>query len=380
MNRAMKTHPILILMTACLLFSLVLLSCDNDKITPGAAKDSADTHLAVPENTMKVETREVVRTYEAVGTIRPLTQSVIESQVSAQVLTVTCVPGETVKEGQVLVKLDARRLEARLQQAKEGLSVAKNNFQQAAKSVEEAKASLQQAKSTYLRTQKLFESDIVPPQQHEMDKAGYLRAKARLEGAKEAENGAESAIRQAKEIVNEAEIALGYTDITAPASGVAVQRMIDPGDLAVPGKPLLTIQTSGALRLEANVREGLIDEVVLGNEYDVRIKNISRTIPSTIDEIVPYADPATRTFLVKAALPGTPGIYPGMFGRLLIPAGKEKTLLIPGVAVIRVGQLEQTLVKRHDTWQRVHIKTGRVFEDNIEVLSGLNGDETIGYR
>jgi len=98
-----------------------------------------------------------------------------------------------------------------------------------------------------------------------------------------------------------------------------VERMIDPGDLAIPGKPLLMIQTSGALRLEANVREGLISRIVLGNDYQIRIETIGKTVVSKIDEIVPYADPATRTFLIKASLPETPGIYPGMFGRLLIP-------------------------------------------------------------
>jgi multidrug efflux pump subunit AcrA (membrane-fusion protein) len=120
--------------------------------------------------------------------------------------------------------------------------------------------------------------------------------------------------------------------------------------------------------------------VVLGKEYQVRIKALGKTVPSKIEEIVPYADPATRTFLVKASLPGTPGIYPGMFGRLLIPVEKENTLLVPQKAVTQVGQLELAYVKKEDTWQSVYIKTGKKFGKKIEVLAGLTANETIGYK
>ena len=363
-----------------LLISLIFFACENDKIKPGFSTNGTSKKISDPENIISVEKQEISLMYEAVGTIRPLTESVIESQASAKVVKVSCVPGTPVKKGQVLIQLDARHLTAKLKQAKEGLSVAENSLKQTYKSMDEAKAGLDQAKAAYYRTKKLFESDIVPSQKLEIDKAIYLQARARLEKSQEAKISAKASIRQAQEIVKEARIALGYSRITSPASGVVVKRMIDPGDLAMPGKPLLVIQTSGALRLEANVREGLISRVILGNDYKVSIETIGKTVLSRIDEIVPYADPTTRTFLVKASLPGTPGIYPGMFGRLLIPVEKEKTLLIPQKAVIRVGQLELVYVKKDDTWQSVYIKTGKMFGEKIEVLAGLTGNETIGYN
>ncbi|NOX34123.1 MAG: efflux RND transporter periplasmic adaptor subunit [Deltaproteobacteria bacterium] len=355
-------------------------ACENDKIPPGFSKNNTQKKIAAPGHTALVEKSEVTRMYEAVGTVRPLTESVIESQVSAQVIKVSCVPGTRVKKGQVLIRLDARQLTTQLKQAKEGLSVAKNALQQTFKSVDEAKAGLDQAKAAYERTKKLFKSDIVPSQRLEIDKAKYLQAKARLEKSREAQLSARASIRQSREIVKEAGIGLGYTRITSPATGVVIKRMIDPGDLAVPGKPLLMIQTSGSLRLEANVREGMMSRVVLGHDYKVRIETIKKTVLSEIEEIIPYADPSTRTFLVKASLPDTPGIYPGMFGRLLIPVEKEKTLLIPIEAVIKVGQLELAHVKKNNAWQLVYIKTGKKFGKKVEVLAGLTGNETIGYK
>jgi len=358
----------------------IFLACDNDKIQPGVSGDSPSKKNFDPENIVFVEKQEITRMYEAVGTIRPLTEAIIESQVSTKVLKVFIVPGSAVKKGQLLIQLDARRLTTQLKQSQEGLVVAKNNLKQTYKSMDEAKADLDQAQAAYNRTKKLFKSGIVTSQNLEIDKSKFLQAKARLEKSQEMEASAKASIRQAQEIVKEAQIALDYSEITSPASGVVAQRMIDPGDLAVPGKPLLIIQTSGSLRLEANVREGLISRIILGNDYPVKIKSLGKTIPSKIEEIVPYADPATRTFLVKASLPDTPGIYPGMFGRLLIPVEKNKTLLIPQKAVMLVGQLEQVFVKKDTSWQLVYIKTGKKFGEKIEVLSGLIGNETIGYK
>ncbi|MDM8535837.1 efflux RND transporter periplasmic adaptor subunit [Desulfobacterales bacterium HSG17] len=363
-----------------ILVLLLIFSCDNEKIRPGFSKDNNSVTNFSPGNIVKVENREMVQMYEAVGTIRPLTESSIESQVSAQVVKVFFTPGSLVKKGQVLIKLDSRQLTSKLEQAKEGLNVAENSLEQAKKAMDEANANLDQAKASYARTKILFEKNIVPSQKLEIDKALYLQTKARLEKNQKAKQAAKASIRQAQEVVKEAGIGRDYTQIKSPAAGIVVQRMIEPGDIAVPGKPLLTIQTSGALRLEASVREGLIGQIVIGHEYSVKIDTIGKIISSSIEEIVPYADPATRTFQVKALLPVTQGVYPGMFGRLLVPVKKENTLLIPKEALIKVGQLEQVYIKKGDAWQRVYIKTGRVYENKIEVLSGLMADETIGYK
>lgn len=360
------------------LFLLSVLSCDGNNIPPGRT-DSNPPSVAL-EHIVAVEKQMISRTHAAVGTIRPLTETRIESQVSGQVLSVEVVPSARVAPGQVLVTLDSRQLAARLEQAREGLSYSKTSLNQAMRAREEARAGLDQAHSAYLRTKALFDKQIVPSQKLEIDRAAYLQAKARLGRAKEGVDAARTSIRKAREVVTEAGISKGFTSIKSPASGVVVERLIDPGDLAVPGKPLLVIQTSGALRLEARVREGLIDKVIQGNAYEVEIQNVKSGISATIEEIVPYADPETRTFLVKAALPNTPGVYPGMFGRLLIPVTREQTLLVPKEALIRVGQLEMVNIQTADKkFEQVYIKTGKTFGDRIEVLSGLNQNDILGY-
>lgn len=360
------------------LFSFLIFSCDANTIDPGQS-DSPSPGVAV-QKTAPVETQVIQKTQAAVGTIRPLTETRIESQVSGQILKINVSASDAVEQGQLLVVLDSRQLTSRLEQAKEGLLIAENGVLQAQKAKEEAQAAMDQAHAAYMRTKTLFAKDVVPSQQLEIDQAAYLQARARLERSKQEVIAARTNIRKAGEVVKEADIALEYAGIRSPAAGVVLERLADPGDLAVPGKPLLTIQTSGTLRLEARVREGLIQKVIQGQSYGVDIQSLGRDIEATIEEIVPFADPDTRTFLVKAALPETPGVYPGMFGRLLIPMEPENTLVIPADAVTRVGQLEMVNVQSPDqAFFPVYIKTGQRFGEKIEVLSGLNGSETLGY-
>lgn len=376
------------------LFWPLVFSCENNSIPPGFSTDTTQNEISV-QHTVRVESRQITQIYKAVGTIRPLTESVIESQVSGQILKVNVVPGARVETGQVLVLLDTRQLNTRLEQAKQGLAFVSNTLNQAQKSIDEAKAGQDQAGAAYMRTKTLFEKQVVTSQQMEIDRAAFLQAKARYEKNLDAFQAAKSNLRKAKEVVKEARIGLGYASIKAPASGVMVERLIDPGDQAVPGKSLLIVQTSGSLRLEARVREGLIRKIIQGNRYDVGIETLETNVTATIEEIAPYADPETRTFLVKAALPDTPGIYPGMFGRLLIPVKTEETLLIPKAAVIRVGHLEMVNIQSPNTpsqnnpsqnnkdqkirYRSVYIKTGKILGPKIEVLSGLTGTETLGY-
>ncbi|MBW2206410.1 MAG: efflux RND transporter periplasmic adaptor subunit [Deltaproteobacteria bacterium] len=96
--------------------------------------------------------------------------------------------------------------------------------------------------------------------------------------------------------------------------------------------------------------------------------------------MVPSADPKTRTFLIKVGLPSVIGAYPGMFGRLLIPAGKRMAVLIPAAAVRRVGQLETVMVKEGDAWRTIYVKIGQAHGDKVEVLSGLHGSETLALH
>ena len=362
-----------------ILTAFCIVSCQNDSVPPGFTRD--DTQPARQfAHTADVPLRRIPRTHDAVGTIRPLTESVIESRVSGQVMEISVSPGDRVLKNQLLVVLDNRQAGTRVNQAREEKNLAENRLNQALKGVDEASAALDQAKSAFDRSRVLFEKHIIPSEKLEADRAAFLTARARLEKNREAVTGARTDIRRAEQVVAEAQISLAYTEILAPETGIVVQRLVDPGDQAIPGRALLKIQTSGFLQLEAHVREGLIHHIIRDKKYDVYIQTLDRTVPAVIREITPYADPDTRTFLVKASLSEDPGIYPGMFGRLIIPVGHETVPVIPARAVTRVGQLEMVHVRTSDgRFRSVYIKTGKSLGTDVEVLAGLNGGETLGW-
>lgn len=287
--------------------------------------------------------------YEAVGTIRPRTEVKVSAQVGGQVLEVNARPGQRVRAGQLLVVLDDAGPKARLGQAKQGFNA--------------ARAQLERARQEHTRVQQLI--------------AGQAATERDLEQATAALRSARAEMRRARQGVEEAQVALGFTRIKAPESGRVIKRLVEPGDLAMPGAPLLSLEGGGGMRLEAMVREGLIGRVKPGQELTVVIPALERKVTARVAEIVPAADPATRTFLVKADLPATPGLYSGMYGRLLVPAGSRPAVLIPERAVMSIGQLKMVRVWQDGAWRRVLVTLGREQDGMVEVLSGLSGGEAV---
>lgn len=315
--------------------------------------------------------------FEAVGTIRPRTETNVEAQVTGKVRQVLVTTGDDVRRGQVLIRLDDREYQARLERSRQALTQAGAARRQADQRINEARAAFSEADSQYKRIKTLFDNGVVTSRELEQAEAAYLQVEARLAQATDGRRAAEAAAGQSARGVEEAEIALGYTVIVAPEDAEVARRSVEPGDLATPGKTLLTLQTASSLRLEAFVREGLIHAVRPGHDLDVALGALDACVPGVVEEVVPSADPTTRTFLVKVGLPALPGAYPGMFGRLLVPAGKRMAVLVPASAVRRVGQLETVAVREDSGWRSVFVKTGKVSDNQVEILSGLSGGETV---
>ncbi|MFW5837466.1 MAG: efflux RND transporter periplasmic adaptor subunit, partial [Desulfovibrionaceae bacterium] len=238
--------------------------------------------------------------------------------------------------------------------------------------------------STYKRIKKLYDEKVVAEQTLDQTESEYLQSKAALQRARNGLNRAKAQVRQAENAVEEAQIALSYTSIKATEDAEVARRMVEPGDLAFPGKALLYLQTGESLRLEASVREGVIGRVQRGDKLPVLVSPLGESVQGRVDEIVPSADPATRTFLVKVVLPSLPGMYPGMFGRLLIPLGEQDVVAVDREALRRVGQLTTAVVRlgEDEGWRSLYVQTGGPLgpmdESNlVEVLAGLDGNETV---
>ena len=133
----------------------------------------------------------------------------------------------------------------------------------------------------------------------------------------------------------------------------------------------------------APVRESLASVLKVGDGLQVRIDATGAALDGAIEEIVPQAQAGARAFVVKVALPPSPNLFSGMFGRLLIPVGKRPRLLVDAGAIERIGQLEYgtAVVGEENVLQRRLVTTGRPGPDGaVEILSGLRSGDRVLAR
>jgi RND family efflux transporter MFP subunit len=361
---------------------VVLMAWMSGSLTPGRIGPGSVPDLPrrgpEPVAEAKAALAAVPEVVEAVGTVRPRTEVQVEAQVTGKVLKVNVRAGDKVARGDVLVVLEDREYRTRLERAGQGRQSAAAQREQARQAVAAARAGLAESEAQYRRLQALHAEKAVTTRELEQAESGYLQAKAALAQAQDGIVAAEAGVGQAGKAVEEAQIGLDYATVRAPEAGEVARRMVEPGDVAAPGKTLLLLQTPGSLRLEAYVREGLISRARVGTELPVAIGAAGQNVAGVVEEVVPAADPATRTFLVKVGLPPLPGVYPGMFGRLLVPAGERSAVLVPAGAVRRVGQLDTVMVREGAGWHSVYVKTGAASNGEVEILAGLAGNETVG--
>lgn len=346
-----------------------------NKIEPGRL--SVEKQMWTPKAAVRAVRETAPDFYEAPGTVRPRQETRVESRVQGRIVDVLVRPGDVVKTGDRLVILDSRELQARLEQARQAVLSARARRDQARQGVNAAEAAFKRAEAAYNRVKTYFKSEAATKQQMEEAEASFHQARAGLSQANEGLKEGNAGVKQAEKGVEEARIVQNYTEIRSDAHGQVAERLAEPGDMAFPGKPLLVLQTRGALRLEALVPEGMIHRIKMGESLKVVVTAIKKRLSGPVTEIIPTADPATRSFLVKVGLPETKGLYPGMFGRLMVPVGEISVVWIPENALERVGQLEMVHVKSGEGWVRIYVTTGRVFDSRVEVLSGLNGGETV---
>ncbi len=371
-----KTMPLIaavILLVALMLYMAGVFR--TGVIQPGRVE--AERQEPPPGRTVRATVAMIPQYYEAVGTVRSEMQAAISARVSGRIIAVAVRPGDMVEEGAALVQIDDRDLTARLDQASQALHAAEADKRRFEQALIAARATHAEAQANYRRIKTYAEQEAATRQDLERAEAGYRQAAAGVEQAGSAVAAAAAGVERARKVLEEAQINLGYARIVAPRTGQIAQRLVDPGDLATPGKPLLILQSTDVLRLEAHVREGLIGKLLLQSKLAVFIDALQVRLEGVVEEVVPLGDAASRTFLVKVRLPAADGLYSGMFGRLYVPIEERRAVLLPAAALRRIGQLDVVRAQLDGVWTDLYVKVGRRIDDSVEILSGLSGNETV---
>lgn len=342
------------------LAALASLTACSKKTEPSAMPE-----LVRGVHVFQTATQKLPETVDAVGTVRASESSTLSSQVMGTVMNVTVREGDPVRAGQILLTIDAAQLSS---QAARAHAAAMAIGQQVAAAESDAVL----AASTLKRYEMLKAQKSVSPQEFDEVQARSQAASAHLAMARSQEAEAKSAEAAALTMQ-------GYTRIHAPFDGVVTERKVDPGAMATPGSPLLTIEKAGTLRLEVSVDESLLSCIRASKDVSVVIdKSGTSPVMGKIAQVVPAADAASRSFLVKIDLPPASGLHSGMFGHAILECGSKDFLMIPRSAIVAHGSMQSVYVIGQNQIASVrYVSTGNTYGDRVEALSGLNAGESV---
>ena len=287
------------------------------------SKESAPPADAPPikAQAVAVQPQKVPEIYEVIGTVRPKVGETVSAKVMATILEVPVKPGDAIKAGDILAKLDDR----------------------------EMRAGFERAQADYDRYKKLLEHGAAPVADFQTAEEHYRVAKT----------------------------ALSYATITAPFDGIVAEKLCDAGDMAAPGKPLFSIEQPTDYRLEANIPDRFGGAVAVGTPVHVIVDAVGGECDATVGEVVPAGDPTSRSFLVKVDLHRRKPLKSGMFGRAQIVVGECTGLFAPKTAVHERGQLTFVFVAHDGRAQMRLVKLGKVVEAKTELLSGVEAGERV---
>ncbi len=315
---------------------LALAGCGSrEEPTPPAV--SAAPPTTIQAAVVEVRTGQVPIRVEVTGQVAPIYQATLSSRIQGTIDKLLVREGALVTKGQTLIQLDNRDLQAELSRVS---------------------AELENARAQLGRMNKLLSDDAVSRQEMENAERAY----------KVAEANRKAVLAQ-----------LSYTVVKAPFQGVITEKKVEAGELASPGQALLKMEDPDQLRLEATVAESDLKAISRGDKIPILIDALGGPpLTGVVSQILPAGDPQTHTFTVKVDLKKTSGLKTGMFGRFQLEKGTSHTLLVPASAVIERGELTGVFVVGADEISRLRwIKMGRRFEQQVEILSGLNAAERV---
>lgn len=324
---------------------LLLAACEAEPQRGAGASASA-----VNVQTAIVEIATIPRIYSAPGSVVADETIHIASRVTGFIQQITVREGERVAAGALLAQIDQADLDGAISQAEAALKAAMTG--------------LEDAERDLARTIQLAASGTVAA-----ESVRKMRVQRNILLSRKAEATAARDMARGQ---------LRYSRMTSPANGVVVERHAEPGDLAVPGKPLLVIVSDQAVLFETFVPESLVASVRVGDTAGIHIDALSSTREGSVARIVPAGDPVTRRYQVKLALNEQAGLMSGMFGRAQFHLGDDNSPVAPPQALVeRLGlrgvfEIDEANIARF-RW----LRTGRETAEWVEVQAGLEGGERI---
>jgi RND family efflux transporter MFP subunit len=312
---------------------------------------------AVPADvgpTYEVIMRDLPQTIAAEGLVEAVRQATLGAQVAGRITELAVKAGDPVRAGQVLARIDARTAEQ---------AVAASRSQ-----VAEAEANLANARRRHDRNVNLFAQKFVSQAAVDQSEAELKAALAQVDSLKA--NAVQASAAQT------------FTTITAPFAGVVGATHVELGDMAQPGRPLVTVFDPKDLRVTATLPQASLAKVRLGEPVAIELSGRAGTVKATRVTVIPLADARTHSTRVRLDLPPTDGVLPGQFARAWFVTGTTRALAIPASALLKRGEVTAVYVVDRDGRALLRqVRAGEpVAGGMVEILAGLAGGERIAQN
>jgi RND family efflux transporter MFP subunit len=282
-----------------------------------------------------------------------------------------------VRRDDVLVTLDARELRANDARAHAALLSAAESVRAAEADVRASESVAQLARLTHDRVAALQVKRSATNDELDQAVAALSAAEAQRAAAQARVAAAVAGRDAAKAAADAAAVTATYATLTAPFDGTVTERSAEPGSMAAPGSPLLTLEDSTRYRLEARLDETRAALVAPGRDAGIQLDNHDASITGRVAEIA-RLDPMSHSFLVKIDLPAGLTVRSGQFGRATFAGPSRRTLTIPASALVRRGQLTFVFVVDGDEHAHLRpVSIGAVAGDRVEVLAGVRQGERV---
>ena len=339
-------------------------------------RPSEEARAPVPVRTATIALADLDEIFETGGVVQARTTVTVTSRILAPILEIRATPGDRVRFGDVLIVLDGRDLGARTRSAKAAATSAEQRATAAEAESRAADSALVLARATHDRIVSLQAKRSATLQELDEATAALRAAEARAAATAARRQEATAAVASAQADSDAASTTESFTYMTAPFDGIVTEKMVELGNMASPGTPLMRLEDTRGFRLDVRVDESRIRALAVGAAVPVLVDrgqgDAEPPLNGVISEIARAVDSDARAFLVKIALPMASGLRSGMFGRARFTAGTRRALSIPPEAVVRRGQVTSAFVVSDGVARlRLINVAGR------EVLAGLSQGERV---
>jgi RND family efflux transporter MFP subunit len=235
------------------------------------------------------------------------------------------------------------------------------------------------ANLTAQRMSDLYAKRSISQQEFDETTAKLKTSQAAYEMARARREQLNHRMAQDDAVLQEAHVSRSHSVIRAPFAGTITARNIEPGVLAIPGAPLLTIEAGNAFRLHVAVEESRLSSIHLHDTVPVFIDSLQIQITGRIAELSPTSDAGSHSYTVKIDLPANPALHAGQFGHVTFTTGNKQAITVPAAVLTENGQLQSVLVNDHGTARIRLLTAGEKRDTQIEILSGLQPGDAIIY-